>query len=323
MESADSANRSDENSVENSKEGVGVPAGRIPGWFRILPFFMSAVLFLSVFFTVLAPLPLLVFRIVRGFRDFAIALLVNWVLVGLVADWTSAVLFAIGVGTMVWVAPYLLIRRKLPLDRVVAYTMLVMVGMVAGAAVGYFLLSGVNPLAEVEKQITFAVEQVVQISGDVLTEADISAQELKQMMLSKLPSVMAIAALLFTWLNLMLLLRLNPGQMRRKISFSMAYLKNWKAPELLVWPTIAAGALMLFAKGHVSLVAMNLFEFLMAIYLLQGLSVVAFFCDHWSIYGLFRSLVYTVLVFLVRPLLLGIGFFDLWFDFRKKLKTTL
>jgi len=86
------------------------------------------------------------------------------------------------------------------------------------------------------------------------------------------------------------------------------------------WPTIAAGGFLILGKGWPADVALNLFKFLMAIYAIQGLSILGFFFDVWKVRGFLRSGAYVIVVLLMMPLLLGLGFFDLWFDFRSKVR---
>ena len=71
------------------------------------------------------------------------------------------------------------------------------------------------------------------------------------------------------WANLVLLVRINP-------LVTLVPVDQWKAPEWLVWPTIVAGSALIFDWGPAGEVARNLFKFFMAIYALQGLSVMGF-----------------------------------------------
>jgi len=56
----------------------------------------------------------------------------------------------------------------------------------------------------------------------------------------------------------------------------------------------------------------------MAIYTIHGLSILSFFFDLWNVRGIFRAIGFLISVFVMMPLLLSLGFFDLWFDFRAK-----
>jgi uncharacterized protein YybS (DUF2232 family) len=58
----------------------------------------------------------------------------------------------------------------------------------------------------------------------------------------------------------------------------------------------------------------------MAIYAIQGLSILSFFFDVWRLKGVFRALGFVIGVVLMMPLVLSLGFFDLWFDFRSKFR---
>ena len=67
-------------------------------------------------------------------------------------------------------------------------------------------------------------------------------------------------------------------------------------------------------------VGRNVFKFLMAIYAIQGLSVLSYFFNLWRVRRIFRILGYLIGVLMMTPLVLSLGFFDLWFDFRSKFR---
>jgi hypothetical protein len=145
-------------------------------------------------------------------------------------------------------------------------------------------------------------------------------EEWKQGVIVEFPSAIAVFSLFLVWANLVTLLRVNPNGVREKLGLDAGYLRRWKAPEWLVWPTILTGAFLLFDAGRISDVSLNVFRFLMAVYALQGLSILSFFFDAWNVRGIFRTAGYLAAVFLMMPLLLSLGFFDLWFDFRSKVR---
>lgn len=100
---------------------------------------------------------------------------------------------------------------------------------------------------------------------------------------------------------------------------------SWKAPELLIWPLIAAGFAFAFIEGNLKQIGVNLLIFLLPIYFLQGLAIVTHFFNRRQIPTFMRGLGYVLIAFLnPLPLIVtGIGVFDLWIDFRKpRVKTT-
>jgi uncharacterized protein YybS (DUF2232 family) len=98
------------------------------------------------------------------------------------------------------------------------------------------------------------------------------------------------------------------------------FFKRWKAPDHMVWPTLAAGFCLVIEIPVLSDVALNIFKILMAIYAFQGLSVTNYLFDVWGVKGFLRPLGYVLAVALLLPLVISLGFFDLWFDFREKFK---
>ena len=141
----------------------------------------------------------------------------------------------------------------------------------------------------------------------------------------ELPWFAILFTMVLVWVNLVLVLRINPGHVRERLGVDAAFFRNWKAPEFLVIPTIVSFALYLLGDSlhpWVGGVAQILFKSLMAIYALQGLSVLSFFFVSWSLGSGVRSLLYTLAMILMLPLVLSLGFFDLWFDFRSKFRQT-
>jgi len=99
-------------------------------------------------------------------------------------------------------------------------------------------------------------------------------------------------------------------------------LKLWKPPEFLVWGVIGCGAAFLFSSVTFKIFALNGLFILMTIYFFGGIAIVSFYFEekHFPL-GLKVSLYSLAIVFqpFVITLLLvsGLGFFDLWLNFRK------
>jgi hypothetical protein len=205
---------------------------------------------------------------------------------------------------------------------------LVAVALVGTLAVAtYAQLHHVNPLLELKGAISRSVDSVVKMSaenpgslGTIDTSDPTSIDEWKQGVMVEFPWVLGLIALMMVWANSLILLQRNPGGVRDRIKLDAQFARKWKAPEFLVWPTILSGVFLLFDAGRASDVSLNVFKFLMAIYALQGLSILAFVFEVWKLKRFFRTLGFLVSVLLMMPLLLSLGFFDLWFDFRGKFR---
>ncbi|MCM2276796.1 MAG: YybS family protein [Oligoflexia bacterium] len=291
-------------------------------WVRLVPFFFSALLFLSAFFAIFAPFPLLITFFQSGRRRFWLTLATNTALVAALGGLSSLVLYLVfGVALSVGLAEALARRSSLEKASLAAFLAVAISG--AGALAAYSMQARTSPKAWVTDQVTRSVDYLVKsmpAGTDSTLDPAEQAEELRRNVLLELPSGVAILALMMIWANLLILLRLSPGGIRQSLGLDSAFHQKWKAPEWLVWPTIVSGFFLLVEVRNITPVSLNLFRFLMAIYALQGLSILSAAFEAWNIRGIFRSLGFLLAVFVMMPLLLGLGFFDLWFDFRSKFR---
>ncbi len=294
----------------------------VPVWLRLIPFFMSAVLFLSGFFAVVSPLPLLFMRVRGGLLLSLAALAANSGLVYGVGGRTSFLVYLPFVLVLAVALGELLVRG-IKLERAIALTLLAM-AVVGGIQLGVNAhLQNMGIWASVKTQVFELADFVLQsLSSESRTAwlGNADPVEWKEALLLEMPSAVAILGLLLVWLNAMFLVKMNPNHLRERLGIDSSYFKRWKSPEYLLWPTIIAGFLVVIPAGVASDVAMNLFRFFMAIYALQGLSILSFVFEAWNVASFLRSVGYVVAVLLMMPLVLGLGFFDQWFDFRAKLR---
>lgn len=279
----------------------------------VLPLFMSAVFFISGLFAVIAPFPLIALHYARG-RSFALlAAASNLVIVGVLSGVETALLFAVFTLSISLLLPEFLNKMK-RVEWAGFLTLLVVAFLVLGSIVVSKKYYHLNLMAEFKAQVsTFATDL-----GQTQMQDEPEVAQFRDKVVSELPSALAIAVLLSVWANLLLLLRFNPGNVKERIGIDPAFFLNWKAPYWLVWPTIALGFCLVFEVGLSHAGAMNFFKFIMAIYVIQGFGILAFFFEKYKIMGFFRTFLFTFLVVFMLPLVLGLGFFDQWFDFRAK-----
>lgn len=96
---------------------------------------------------------------------------------------------------------------------------------------------------------------------------------------------------------------------------------SWKAPELMVWGLIGAGALYFVADGLLGQIALNVLIVLLLVYYVQGLAIITEIFERRQFPTFLRVLGYMMALFFYTPapiIVTGIGVFDLWIDFRKK-----
>lgn len=298
-------------------------------WNRLAPFFVSAALFLSGFFAIFSPLPFLILGVTTRPIWLALAVLTNACLVYFSGGSTVFQFYLLSIGAIGIVMP-LLIQRRLKVEAVLAWTWIIQWSMVGLLICGYALLQGVTPWEELKRIFasffdvlmaslsTESRDQIIQSFGG----GEVGIAEWRKKTLSDLPGTLGIICMLVAWFNLRVLVGLNPNRFLSKVGLDRRVLNRWKNAEWLIWPTLGSWAVVLFTEGTPSDIALNVFKVLLAAYGIQGLAVLGCLFEKYKIRGLFRILLYSLVLIVMMPLLLSIGFFDQWFDFRSKLRQT-
>jgi uncharacterized protein YybS (DUF2232 family) len=95
--------------------------------------------------------------------------------------------------------------------------------------------------------------------------------------------------------------------------------KVWKAPEKLIWAEIVSAILSLIPVEPLGTIGINLLIVVSAIFVFQGIALLAYFFDKWNIPVIFRLFLYMIAVIQLSGmiLLLVVGIADIWFDFRR------
>jgi hypothetical protein len=223
--------------------------------------------------------------------------------------------------------PYLIRRRFRP-EQIVARAWIVQWCGVGALICVYALIHRVTPGEELTRIFAgffdILLESLSPEARDQLVlgfgGGEIGIDEWRKRTLLELPGALGILCLLISWFNLRILINLNPNRFLQRVGLDRRVLNRWKNPDWLVWPTLGSWAVVLFVDGLPSDVALNVFKIFMAVYGLQGLAVLGALFEAWKIRGLFRMVLYSLVIFVMLPLLLSIGFFDQWFDFRAKFR---
>lgn len=148
--------------------------------------------------------------------------------------------------------------------------------------------------------------------------------QIAEMISQLLPALVFVGLALIVLFNVVSLCRRFPE--RRGEWFREETLREWKAPDALVWGLIVCGFLF-FLPGFDSakLVAANILLVIATTYFFQGLAIVAYFFHKNNVPRFFRAVIYLFIVFqqICTLLVAGLGLFDLWGDFRRLKKKDL
>ena len=216
-----------------------------------------------------------------------------------------------------------LLGRIRAIEYLVGSTAAVMLSMTAALSY-YFFGSWAAMFQDLRSSLAQQLESAVRMQEkmglpqDSLTMLKEQAPQIVEMMLRLLPALLLLSFAFIVLINILYLGRRFPE--RRSEWFSLPFLREWKAPEPLVWGLIACGiALFLSGAGLPGAVALNLLLVIGACYFGQGLAVIAYFFNKNNVPRFLRGLTYILIVFqqIFTLLVVGLGLFDLWGDFRR------
>jgi uncharacterized protein YybS (DUF2232 family) len=96
-------------------------------------------------------------------------------------------------------------------------------------------------------------------------------------------------------------------------------LRLWRAPDLLIWALILAGFGMFVPTYPVAIAARNLFVILLGCYFCQGLAIVSYYLDRFRLPRVIQIASYMLIAVqhVVAAMVLALGVFDLWGNFRR------
>lgn len=210
----------------------------------------------------------------------------------------------------------LLLRRACRLEAVVAATVLT----TAVGGLGLALWYEPNPLVwrrslEAAWQASFdtslQVYRDLGMSTQAIADLDTARAEIAERVATVLPALAVLAAA-GLWLA-------NLGLSRRWVWWpQLMTLSRWRTADWMIWILIASGFALFLPSHAASWLAINLFIVTLACYFAQGLAIVSYFLQRVGLPRPLRAVTFAVIALqnLVAALVVMLGVFDLWGDFR-------
>jgi uncharacterized protein YybS (DUF2232 family) len=267
------------------------------------------------------PVPLIVFQAKLGrpaARVIALAALVcAWLLGGPLEALFFGVLLLIGLVLSEFM------ERRRSLEKTAAAVCIAVILACLGGILVASLWTGQGPLATVSESIRQHLELSLELyrqmglSQDQLDFLEGSLDVIQRVLMGIMPALVIGSTLMVTWVCLLISRRLCQ---RQGLPFpDYGSLDRWKAPEPMVWGVIGSGALLLVPSIGAKLLGLNGLIVFMVIYFFQGMAIVAYFFQKKQIPRVARVVLYGLIAIqqVVMLAVVGVGFFDTWFNFRK------
>lgn len=151
------------------------------------------------------------------------------------------------------------------------------------------------------------------LSGSELQEFQDMLAVMRERIVTLFPSIVLTGSAFILWLNVVLISFKNKG----------LSLREWKSPDWLIAGFILAGILSVLPIERLSDIGLNLLIVVGQVYFLQGLAIVAVFMGERAWPALLRWPIYILILIQIYMMVIvaGLGLFDAWFDFRKRIRT--
>jgi hypothetical protein len=314
-------------SLSETKQTPQNPNGILGKLTNVVVFLFPVAMHLSLVFKFFSALPIayIFTKYGRFWGAFAsiLNLIIVWATVGrLDAAWFFVVAIVLGVTLSETV------KLKLRIEWIIVLCVTAILVSSIFIFTYYSVKKKSNPIAMVQ---SFVSEQVDEFIVNVKKYKDSSStnsqdfekiiadpEATKKNILETAPSVLLIAILILVVSNLILFLKLKFNRLRRGVGFDTRFFMFWKTPDHLVWPTLISAFLLVLEVPGTYVISLNVFRVLMALYAIHGLAIISAFLYFWRIKPIYRPIIYVLSVSLILPLVIGLGFFDLWLNFRQR-----
>jgi uncharacterized protein YybS (DUF2232 family) len=261
----------------------------------------------------LAPFPALLLAAEGALSAVVLWWIVSSAVLGCVLGPAATLGFSMAIGVpaagMAWG-----VHRRWSFERTAAVAMLVwgaVMLMVALAAFG----DASSAMAAAREHLARSLDLALQRSGTLAGDGGVPAMDRDAFVdgLSQvLPAIVGLTAGALVLLNLALLRRLRGFG-------GVQDLQHWRMPDRLVWLLIGSGFAMFVPADGLSITARNVFVLLLGGYFCQGLAIVSYYLGRLGVPRAVRGVVYVFIVMqqLAAAVVLALGVFDLWLNFRR------
>lgn len=289
-------------------------------------------------FTVIAPAPLaLAFLQYGRLKAMALALLV---LLGFLVVSSMFGMASFYVGSYVLVIIHAAIISEIVYRKVPPTKGLIGIGLglsvLVFIAIAFYLAGSQETLTtHVEKLVVQLINKVQAEKADVIAAGGVEGMLIKEAMshpdkiasdlVSMFPSVMFMSSFVTLWASFFLVMR-NAFHWRpyRSYPYGLRDLTDFNLPDYFVWFLIAGLVMMLGGEeylGHgFEVVGENLLTCLAVFYFFKGFGIYTDLLSHLKIFGIFRALLTAMTVLMAYKMLVIVGMFDMWVNFRKYMK---
>lgn len=278
---------------------------------------------LGIFCTLFIPLPILYYRSKLGRANGAI-------IPGVAVFIMIVMLGGLSIGALFFIELLLLgfvLSELIELDLSIEKTLLFACSTILGTGIVVMFFYGNISNTKIVDIVSEYVKKILEITMSLYEKRGASEESLYVIsnsldnihfyLVRIIPSLVVVQTIFVAWTNLLLARPMLKGKSLFYPDFGS--LNVWKAPEFLVWCVIGSGLMLFLPDRTFKVIGLNGLIVLMTIYFFQGISIVSYYFEKKRIPAFLKVFFYCLIAIqqVILLLIIGIGFFDVWLNFRK------
>jgi len=269
------------------------------------------------------PLPVLFYRLKLGrINGLIIAVVASLIMMALIGGLSIDVIFFAGLLLIGFILGELFeLNLSIEQTTLIASGSVVLSGLisliVSSVLTGEGVFAVVSDYVAKNLELTLVLYQSMGMSQENIQLISQSLDKIHQVLVTIIPALVSVSTLFVTWISILLA---RPVLTSRSLFYpDFGPLKLWKAPEYLVWAVIGCGLSLFLPPTALKIIGLNGLLILLTVYFFQGIAIVSFYFDKKRLPRFVRVFLYTLIGLqqLILLAVIGLGFFDLWINFRR------
>jgi len=278
---------------------------------------------IGFFFSLFIPLPILFYRSKLGRTTGIIVYILSIIIMIVMTGSISLDMFFFAELLLLGFVLSELFEMRLSIEKTISYACASV--LITGIVILFFYSNlsntGIYTLASEyisrNLELTMAMYESLGVPEESIHIISNSMEKIHYVLIRIIPAMLISLTLFVSWTSLLIA---KPLLKAKNIFFpDFDSLKLWKAPEFMVWLFIGCGVMLILPENSFKILGLNGLIILLTIYFFQGIAIVSFYFEKKNVPRIFRIFLYSVLALqqLVLLSVIGLGFFDMWINFRK------
>jgi uncharacterized protein YybS (DUF2232 family) len=271
---------------------------------------------LGVFVLLLLPLPVLFYRLKIGRNSGLLIAGVSFFILVLMAKGVALDTLYFGLLLATGMVLGECLEQHMSIQKTMGLASLIAAGVVFAALMVYTISQERTISTLMTDYMNQSLRIARQLSPEIGMDPDMTQKLISSMMIV-MPSMFMISFMTTVWLNILIIRKIL--KLKGITIKSIEHLNLYKAPDMLVWVFIGCAMALMIPSDPVKIFGINCLIVLMLVYFFQGIAVVSFFFQQKNTPMALKGFCYFLIAVQVYVLILviGLGFFDNWIDFRK------